>query len=89
MEKKALWIGLMILVLVLAGCGKPTVKYATLCGWIINAADEMPISGATVSIDGKVMACTNEAGWFETGRFQIGVRELQFSAENIIQVKFL
>ncbi len=84
MKKNVLWVGLLILALVLSGCGKPKVKvqYATFCGWIIDAADELPLEGATVKIDGKVMASTDGSGWFQTGRFQTGVREIEFSAES-------
>jgi hypothetical protein len=41
----------------------------------------MPIYGATVSIDGKVMARTNSEGYFKTERFRIGTREFTFAAQ--------
>ena len=82
MKKRVLWSFLMILVLIFSGCGPKnrTVKYATLCGCVIDAADGMPIPGATVSIDGKVKARTNAEGWFETERFPIGARAVTFAA---------
>ncbi|HBR29093.1 MAG TPA: hypothetical protein DD789_06590 [Firmicutes bacterium] len=90
MKKRTLWIGLIILSLVLSGCGKPKfeVKYATLSGQIIDATEgaRAPIVGATVKIDGQVMSMTDGSGWFQTGRFKIGVRELEFSAEGYSSV---
>ncbi len=93
MKKRVLWSFLMILVLIFSGCGPKnrTVKYATLCGCVIDAADGMPIPGATVSIDGKVKARTNaeavtfaahgysSEGYYvtfrEEGRFQLVIEE--------------
>ena len=83
MKKRVLWSFLCLLIIFFSGCGSNnrTVKYATLCGWIIDAADERPISGAKVNIDDQEKASTNSEGYFKTGRFQTGERRLSFTAE--------